>query len=58
MPGRVLRWANLEHTGASIATKAERDPLCTPEAVRAMALSYLGGGAPLNSHPLFRSPSL
>ncbi|MEU6783047.1 alpha/beta hydrolase [Nonomuraea angiospora] len=44
----ISPWANLEHTGASIATKAETDPLCTPEALRLMALSYLGGN-PLDS---------
>ncbi|MFJ5260043.1 alpha/beta hydrolase [Streptomyces sp. NPDC088387] len=44
----ISPWANLEHTGASIVTKAEADPLCTPEALRTMAASYLGDN-PLNS---------
>ncbi|MFJ4789980.1 alpha/beta hydrolase [Streptomyces sp. NPDC088794] len=44
----ISPWANLEHTGASIVTKAEADPLCTPEALRTMALSYMGD-SPLNS---------
>jgi len=41
-------WANLEHTGASITSKRDADPLCTPEALFTMARSYLGRH-PLNS---------
>ncbi|MFG2745090.1 alpha/beta hydrolase [Streptomyces chartreusis] len=44
----ISPWANLEHTGESITTKAAADPLCTPEALRAMALNYMGDN-PLNS---------
>ncbi|HET6501756.1 MAG TPA: alpha/beta hydrolase [Amycolatopsis sp.] len=41
-------WANLEHTGASMASKKDADPLCTPEALDMMARGYLGN-RPLNS---------
>lgn len=51
----ISPWANLEHTGASITTKADADPLCTPEALRSMASNYVAGsplGSPLAS-PVF-----
>jgi acetyl esterase/lipase len=44
----ISPWANLEHTGTSIATKADADPLCTPAALRTMASNYMGAN-PLNS---------
>jgi monoterpene epsilon-lactone hydrolase len=44
----ISPWANLEHTGTSITTKSDADPLCTPEALRTMARNYMGD-SPLSS---------
>ncbi|WP_432043150.1 alpha/beta hydrolase [Streptomyces cadmiisoli] len=44
----ISPWANLEHTGESISSKSDTDPVCAPEGLRKLALNYLGG-LPLSS---------